>query len=31
MEGVLAMLSSGLGAGSGGSALEDAQGLMYRA
>jgi tetratricopeptide (TPR) repeat protein len=31
MEGVLAMLSSGLGAGPGGSALEDAQDLMYRA
>src|SRR4051794_25798523 len=31
MEGVLAMLSSGLGTGSGGDALEDAQDLMYRA
>jgi tetratricopeptide (TPR) repeat protein len=31
MEGVLAMLSLGLGAGPGGSALEDAQDLMYRA
>ena len=31
MEGVLAMLSSGLGAGPGGDALEDAQDLMYRA
>ena len=31
MEGVLAMLSSGLGTGSGGGALEDAQDLMYRA
>ena len=31
MEGVLAMLSSGLGTGPGGSALEDAQDLMYRA
>jgi len=31
MEGVLAMLSSGLGTGPGGDALEDAQDLMYRA
>ena len=31
MEGVLAMLSSGLGSGPGGNALEDAQDLMYRA
>ena len=31
MEGVLAMLSSGLGTGPGGNALEDAQDLMYRA
>src|SRR3954463_2637184 len=31
MEGVLAMLSSGLATGSGGDALEDAQDLMYRA
>ena len=31
MEGVLAMLSLGLGAGPGGSALEDAQDLVYRA
>ena len=31
MEGLLAMLSSGLGAGPGGDALEDAQDLMYRA